>query len=68
MSQNTFSLTAGVIFSLITLGHILRLVFGAEWIVQGRTLPMWLSWIAICVAGFLAYEGFRLGRKSGSGL
>lgn len=67
MSQKTFSLAAAVVFSLIALGHILRVVFGLEWIVEGRTIPMWASWVALLLAGYLAYEGFRLGVKSQSG-
>lgn len=67
MSQKTFSLTAAVVFSLIALGHILRVVFGLEWIVEGRTIPMWASWVALLLAGYLAYEGLRLGMKSQSG-
>jgi hypothetical protein len=64
MSQKTFSLTAGVIFALIALGHILRVVFALEWTVQGQAIPMWASWVALLIAGYLAYEGFLLGRKS----
>ena len=63
MSQRTFSLTAGAVFLLIALGHILRVAFGLEWIVEGRTIPMWASVLAVILAGYLAYEGFRLGRK-----
>jgi len=64
MSQKTFALTAGVIFLLIALGHIFRVVFGAELLVEGRTIPMWASWVAVIVAGYLAYEGLRLSQKS----
>ena len=64
MSQKTFLLTAGVVFTLVTLGHILRVVFALEWTVQGREIPMWASWIATVVAGYLSYEGLRLSMKS----
>lgn len=64
MSQKTFSLTAGVIFSLIALLHVLRLVFGWEAIIGGWAVPTWLSWVAMLIAGYLSYQGFRLSRKS----
>ena len=67
MSPKTFSLTAGIIFLLIALAHIFRVAFEVEWIVEGRTVPMWVSWVAMFLAGYLAYEGFRLGKKSQSG-
>lgn len=65
MSHRVFSLTAGVIFGLIALGHLLRVVFALVWTVNGRTIPMWPSWIALLIAGYLAFEGFRLAKKPG---
>ena len=65
MSQPTFLLIAGVVFGLIALGHVLRIVFNLSFVVQDIPVPMWASWIAIVVMGYLAYEGFRLARKSG---
>ena len=65
MSQHVFSLVAGVVFGLIALGHVLRIVFGWSLVVQDFSVPMWASGIAVVVMGYLAYEGFRLARKSG---
>ena len=67
MSQRTFSLVAGVVFALIALGHVLRIVFNLSFVVQGISIPMWASGLAIIVMGYLAYEGFRLARKLSSG-
>ena len=64
MNQKTFSLTAGVIFSLVALLHGLRLVFGWEAIIAGWVVPPWLSGLGLLVAGFLSYEGLRLSRKA----
>ena len=64
MSVKVFSWTAGVIFCLIALAHVVRVAIRAEWIVEGITIPLWASWVAMFVAGYLAYEGFRLARKS----
>ena len=68
MSQRTFLLIASVVFGLIALGHVLRIVFNLSFVVQDISVPMWASWIAIVVMGYLAYEGLRLARKSASGL
>lgn len=64
MNQHAFSLTAGVIFLLIALGHVLRVVFGVSFVVQGISVPMWASLIAVVITGYLAYEGFHFARKS----
>jgi hypothetical protein len=64
MNQYAFSLSAGVIFLLIALGHVLRVVFGVSFVVDGISVPMWPSLIAVVITGFLAYEGFHFARKS----
>ncbi len=67
MSQKTFTLTAGIVFLLIALGHLLRVVLGATFVVQGIAVPMWVSGLAVVVMGYLAYQGLGLCRKSKSG-
>ena len=67
MSQRTFSLIASVVFGLIALGHVLRIVFGWSLTIQDFSVPMWASGLAVVVMAYLAYEGFRLARKSPSG-
>jgi hypothetical protein len=66
MSQHAFELVAGVVFGLIALGHILRVIFGVPFVVYGISIPMWASGLAVVIMGYLAYEGFRLARKSPS--
>ena len=35
MSQRTFSLIVGVVFLLIAVGHLVRVVLGATFVVEG---------------------------------
>lgn len=67
MRQNTFSLTAGIVFLLIAAGHLLRVVLGATFVVAGVAVPMWASVLAVIVMGYLSFQGFRLGRKAAAG-
>ena len=62
MSQKTFSFVAAVIFLLIALLHVLRLVYGWAAVIGGWTVPIWVSWAALVIAIFLAYQGFRLSK------
>jgi hypothetical protein len=64
MSQYAFSLIAGIFFLLIAIGHVLRIVFGLTFVVQDISVPMWASGVAIAIMGYLAYEAFRLAKKS----
>ena len=59
MSQKAFSLVAGLIFLLVAAVHLVRLVLKWSVIFNGWAVPMWISWIALVVAGFLAFEGLR---------
>jgi hypothetical protein len=63
MNQKTFSLVAGLIFLLVAVMHVLRLALGWHVVLAGWTVPMWISWVALLIAGFLAYEGMRLSRR-----
>jgi hypothetical protein len=63
MSQKAFSLVAGLIFSLVALGHLLRLLYSWPVHMAGWTLPMWVSWPGVLVAGFLGFAGLQLSRK-----
>ena len=62
MNRKTFSLVAGLIFLLVAVIHVLRLAFGWHVDIVGCSIPMWVSWVALPISGFLAYEGFRLSR------
>ena len=63
MSQKTFSLVAGLIFLLIAVVHVLRLAFKWEVVLNGWSVPMWVSAVAIVIAAYLAFAGLRLGRR-----
>ena len=64
MSQKTFSLAAGLIFLLIAVMHGLRLAFKWEAVVNGWSVPMWASAVAIVITAFLAFQGLKPGRRS----
>ena len=62
MTQRTFSLITAVLFFLIALLHAVRLLRGWQVTVAGAVVPIWLSWIGLAIAAYLAYQGFRLAR------
>jgi hypothetical protein len=64
MSRKAYLLLSAAIFSLVALLHLARVVFGWSAVIGDWSLPMWLSWVAIIVAGALAYFGFSLARQS----
>jgi len=64
MNQKSFILLASVIFAVVALAHLLRILMGWPIVIDSWTVPMWLSWIALVVAGGLSYFGLSLVSRS----
>ena len=58
MTDKTFHLIAGLVFAVIALVQALRIVMGWSVVIGGWSAPMWISWVAIIVAGGLSYLAF----------
>ena len=48
---------------LIALGHAMRLLFRWHVTIENVVVPVWISWIGLIIAGYLAYPGFRSSRS-----
>ena len=62
MRIKVFSTICGMIFVIIAVMHILRLSFSWEISIGGFTVPMWISYGAVAIFGYLGYAAFRLSR------
>lgn len=62
MTQKTFNAVAGTVFVIVAAVHALRLLRGWTFIIGSWTAPLWVSWLGLALAGFLAYSAFN--RKS----
>jgi hypothetical protein len=58
--QSGYALLSGIVFFLIALVQLLRLVFQWDIIINGWYVPAWVSVVAVVVAGYLSFRGFRL--------
>ena len=64
MSQKVFLTVSGTIFSVIALLHLTRILAGWPAHIGTFEVPMWLSWVSVGVAGYLAISALRLrGRR-----
>jgi hypothetical protein len=59
MSQKTFSLVVGLIFLLIAVMHGFRLALKWEVVLNGWSVPMWVSAVAIVITAYLAFESLK---------
>jgi hypothetical protein len=60
MDQKQFSIAAGVIFAVVALFHLVRIYMGWPVIIGDWSVPMWVSWIGLIIAGGLAFFGLSL--------
>ena len=60
MKNNTYFIVTGILFIIVAVLHGMRIVLGWEFLIGGAPIPMWASWVAFMLIGFLAYYGFRL--------
>jgi hypothetical protein len=63
MDQRTFCIVAGIIFAVVALIHLLRILLNWPIEIGTWSVPMWLSWIGLIVAGGLSVFGFRLAAR-----
>ena len=54
-----FTLLAVVVFTLVSLAQLLRVVLGWTVVIDGVTIPAWVSLVAFAVAGLLAVMVWR---------
>ncbi len=63
MRRETFCIVAGVIFAVVALLHLLRLYMDWPVVIGDWSAPMWVSWIALVVAGILAIWGLAFAAR-----
>lgn len=63
LDQKIFPIVAGAVFAMVALLHLLRIF--ADWsvFIGSWAVPMWLSWIAVIVAGGLSCFGLSLAAR-----
>lgn len=63
MTSKQYGYVTSVLFALIGAGHLWRALAGLPVLIGAQAVPMWPSWVAIAIAGFLAWEGCRVARR-----
>ena len=63
MNNTTYYKVTGYIFLIIFVLHLWRVIQGWEVLVNGYSIPMWVSWAGLLLAGFFAYSGFKVKKE-----
>lgn len=59
MSTLSFNHVAAIIFGIVALGHVVRIALALPVQIGATSVPMWVSWVGLIVAGALSVWGFR---------
>ena len=59
MGRKTFCMLAGIIFTLVALFHLVRIYMDWPVMIADWSVPKWVSWVGLIVAGGLAILAFR---------
>ena len=64
MNLKSFSFISAIVFSGVSLLHLIRILFGGNVIIENWEVPMSISTVSFFVAAFLAYKGFQLSSRN----
>ena len=59
------TMAATFLLAVVSLAHLMRILFGVRVTVADNAIPMWVSGVAFVVAGGLAIMLWRSARRSG---
>ena len=62
MTHKHYMMVSKVIFTVVAIMHLLRALFGWTVVFNGHVVPIWYSWVAFLVAGYLAYSAERFSK------
>ena len=63
MDKNKSLLIAAIIFGVVAILHLLRAIFGWEAAIGGFNVPLYFSYIAVVVAGYLSWAMYKASRS-----
>ncbi|MEK6709092.1 MAG: hypothetical protein AABZ64_00790 [Nitrospinota bacterium] len=63
MTPRLYHQLTAATFAIVCLLHLARVLFGWEAVIGGWAAPMWLSWVAAVISGYLAWTGLRFSRE-----
>ena len=63
MDKNKSLMLAAAVFAVIALAQLLRSVFGWQAVIGSFDVPLYFSYIAIIVSGYLSWHMYKTSKK-----
>lgn len=61
--ERTYLLIVGIVFGIVALAHLMRVFAGADLVIMGWPVPLWLSWVGTVVTAYLSYMSLHLAMR-----
>ena len=58
-----YFIVSSILFTTIAVAHLARIVLMMEATINGYLVPLWVSGVAVIVAGYLATRGFMAAHR-----
>ena len=58
LNRKTYMTVTATLFIVVAIMHLLRIILGWQVEIGGLSIPFWVSWLGVLVAGALAYFGY----------
>lgn len=63
MNTKLYLKVSGVIFAALAVLHALRLYYKWPAMIGDYDVPVWWSWVAVAVSGYLAFRAYKFLKK-----
>lgn len=64
LPQKVYLVVSAIFFLVLSVGHLIRAILQLDLVIADWEAPMYASWGAVVVIGWLAFNGFRLCKKN----
>jgi hypothetical protein len=58
LACSSLMMVTATLFLIVAIMHLLRIILGWSVEIGSLSIPFWVSWLGVVVAGALAYLGF----------
>jgi len=63
LPKKIYLVVSAIFLLVLAVGHLIRAILQIDLVIAGWEAPMYASWGAVVIIGWLAFNGFRLGKK-----
>lgn len=63
IKKRNFFYLVGLLLGIVSIMHLLRLIFGLEVTIGAWNAPHWLSWLGTILTGYISYASWKFARS-----